>query len=211
MILGLTPSGPGGQAWAAPRNAAIGAVPITEARAGRYPRHGAPNGLPRCIAARGEPNRPSGGMARRGRAGRATEAREGVDDASEKTANGNGTRQEDATRMNETWGNETWGNETRENETWENGAGDGNRTHVFSLEGCCSTIELHPHAPSYKRPAGPRQALRTRRSARAGAQKGASRRRENVPRATRGRRRAYWPAFLIRPETVSVTLPVFPI
>ena len=25
-----------------------------------------------------------------------------------------------------------------------NGAGDGNRTHVFSLEGCCSTIELHP-------------------------------------------------------------------
>ena len=24
------------------------------------------------------------------------------------------------------------------------GAGDGNRTHVFSLEGCCSTIELHP-------------------------------------------------------------------
>src|SRR5690606_33257551 len=26
----------------------------------------------------------------------------------------------------------------------ELGAGDGNRTHVFSLEGCCSTIELHP-------------------------------------------------------------------
>ena len=26
------------------------------------------------------------------------------------------------------------------------GAGDGNRTHVFSLEGCCSTIELHPLA-----------------------------------------------------------------
>src|SRR6266446_9803847 len=26
------------------------------------------------------------------------------------------------------------------------GAGEGNRTLVFSLEGCCSTIELHPHA-----------------------------------------------------------------
>jgi hypothetical protein len=26
-----------------------------------------------------------------------------------------------------------------------NGAGDGNRTHVCSLEGCRSTIELHPH------------------------------------------------------------------
>jgi hypothetical protein len=25
------------------------------------------------------------------------------------------------------------------------GAGDGNRTHVSSLEGWCSTIELHPH------------------------------------------------------------------
>ena len=25
------------------------------------------------------------------------------------------------------------------------GAGSGNRTRVFSLEGCCSTIELHPH------------------------------------------------------------------
>ena len=24
-------------------------------------------------------------------------------------------------------------------------AGDGNRTHVSSLEACCSTIELHPH------------------------------------------------------------------
>jgi hypothetical protein len=28
--------------------------------------------------------------------------------------------------------------------TQENGAGEGNRTLVFSLEGCCSTIELHP-------------------------------------------------------------------
>jgi hypothetical protein len=27
----------------------------------------------------------------------------------------------------------------------ETGAGGGNRTLVFSLEGCCSTIELHPH------------------------------------------------------------------
>src|SRR3982751_5086578 len=26
------------------------------------------------------------------------------------------------------------------------GAGEGNRTLVFSLEGCCSTIELHPPA-----------------------------------------------------------------
>ena len=28
------------------------------------------------------------------------------------------------------------------------GAGEGNRTLVFSLEGCCSTIELHPHVLS---------------------------------------------------------------
>ena len=28
-----------------------------------------------------------------------------------------------------------------------NGAGEGNRTLVFSLEGCCSTIELHPREP----------------------------------------------------------------
>ena len=28
-------------------------------------------------------------------------------------------------------------------------AGDGNRTHVSSLEGWCSTIELHPHTLSY--------------------------------------------------------------
>ena len=27
------------------------------------------------------------------------------------------------------------------------GAGEGNRTLVISLEGCCSTIELHPHGP----------------------------------------------------------------
>ena len=34
-----------------------------------------------------------------------------------------------------------------------NGAGEGNRTLIFSLEGCCSTIELHPQ---YK-PASPNQ------------------------------------------------------
>ena len=28
----------------------------------------------------------------------------------------------------------------------ENGAGEGNRTLVFSLGSCCSTIELHPHS-----------------------------------------------------------------
>ena len=28
------------------------------------------------------------------------------------------------------------------------GAGEGNRTLVISLEGCCSTIELHPQGPS---------------------------------------------------------------
>jgi hypothetical protein len=27
---------------------------------------------------------------------------------------------------------------------WKDGAGEGNRTLVISLEGCCSTIELHP-------------------------------------------------------------------
>jgi hypothetical protein len=32
------------------------------------------------------------------------------------------------------------------------GAGSGNRTRIFSLEGCCSTIELYPHAISL--PAG---------------------------------------------------------
>ncbi len=29
--------------------------------------------------------------------------------------------------------------------TKTSGAGEGNRTLVFSLEGCGSTIELHPH------------------------------------------------------------------
>src|SRR3954454_10695500 len=32
---------------------------------------------------------------------------------------------------------------SRCNNCWD-GAGEGNRTLVFSLEGCCSTIELHP-------------------------------------------------------------------
>jgi hypothetical protein len=31
---------------------------------------------------------------------------------------------------------------------WKVGAGRGNRTLVFSLEGCCSTIELYPRAAS---------------------------------------------------------------
>ena len=31
-------------------------------------------------------------------------------------------------------------------------AGDGNRTHVSSLEGWCSTIELHPHNSSNQCP-----------------------------------------------------------
>ena len=31
------------------------------------------------------------------------------------------------------------------------GAGEGNRTLVFSLEGCCSTIELHPHGEAEPR------------------------------------------------------------
>ena len=33
----------------------------------------------------------------------------------------------------------------------ETGAGEGNRTLVFSLEGCCSTIELHPPCARRKR------------------------------------------------------------
>ena len=33
----------------------------------------------------------------------------------------------------------------------ENGAGEGNRTLVFSLEGCCSTIELHPRGGEVSR------------------------------------------------------------
>ena len=34
----------------------------------------------------------------------------------------------------------------------KHGAGDGNRTHVSSLEGWCSTIELHPHGRSLIQP-----------------------------------------------------------
>ena len=33
---------------------------------------------------------------------------------------------------------------------WSIGAGEGNRTLVFSLEGCCSTIELHPQFQTLK-------------------------------------------------------------
>jgi hypothetical protein len=40
--------------------------------------------------------------------------------------------------------------------TWESlgvsGAGEGNRTLVISLEGCCSTIELHPQRAHTHRP-----------------------------------------------------------
>ena len=42
------------------------------------------------------------------------------------------------------------------------GAGSGNRTRIFSLEGCCSTIELYPHRvrpPRPCRPACPAEAL----------------------------------------------------
>ena len=45
-----------------------------------------------------------------------------------------------------------------------NGAGEGNRTLVFSLEGCCSTIELHPRTRkrrdvrAYAKPRASRQA-----------------------------------------------------
>jgi hypothetical protein len=46
------------------------------------------------------------------------------------------------------------------------GAGEGNRTLVFSLEGCCSTIELHPRALFYANPRGalqwPNQSARAR-------------------------------------------------
>ena len=44
----------------------------------------------------------------------------------------------------------SWPNTLREPDAycvrtaWNAGAGEGNRTLVFSLEGCCSTIELHP-------------------------------------------------------------------
>src|SRR5262249_16276016 len=32
----------------------------------------------------------------------------------------------------------------------ESGAGEGNRTLVISLEGCCSTIELHPRCSAHR-------------------------------------------------------------
>ncbi len=44
-------------------------------------------------------------------------------------------------------GNNRYGADAvRKVNTCRNGAGEGNRTLVFSLEGCCSTIELHPRA-----------------------------------------------------------------
>src|SRR3974390_2073526 len=45
------------------------------------------------------------------------------------------------------------------------GAGEGNRTLVISLEGCCSTIELHPRTKSHSRwrpPPSPRLRRRSR-------------------------------------------------
>src|SRR6476661_8083349 len=53
----------------------------------------------------------------------------------------------------------------------EVGAGDGNRTHVASLEGWCSTIELHPPGSAAADPPTasvrrPRQAFSTRRGSR---------------------------------------------
>ncbi len=42
------------------------------------------------------------------------------------------------------------------------GAGDGNRTHVFSLEGCCSTIELHPQRAPFRLPLRSAQGLARR-------------------------------------------------
>src|SRR5438105_14488681 len=39
----------------------------------------------------------------------------------------------------------------------EIGAGEGNRTLVFSLEGCCSTIELHPRWRCTNTPCRPPQ------------------------------------------------------
>ena len=42
--------------------------------------------------------------------------------------------------------------ENKDGETARNiGAGEGNRTLVFSLEGCCSTIELHPQRINHEK------------------------------------------------------------
>ena len=40
------------------------------------------------------------------------------------------------------------------------GAGEGNRTLVISLEGFCSTIELHPHTRPQPNPRRPRKSMR---------------------------------------------------
>src|ERR1700749_4636145 len=45
------------------------------------------------------------------------------------------------------------------------GAGEGNRTLVFSLEGCCSTIELHPPTPGRLRRGEPALELAARHCA----------------------------------------------
>jgi hypothetical protein len=41
------------------------------------------------------------------------------------------------------------------------GAGGGNRTLVFSLEGCCSTIELHPRGRNRVDPSVARRSTNT--------------------------------------------------
>src|SRR5262245_17667998 len=61
------------------------------------------------------------------------------------------------------------------------GAGEGNRTLVISLEGCCSTIELHPHVwPSLPVPPSTStllQAVLPPRTSRVTAQRAATARR----------------------------------
>jgi hypothetical protein len=47
----------------------------------------------------------------------------------------------------------------------EAGAGEGNRTLVISLEGCCSTIELHPRTPTTRHTIGPPRGASRRRPA----------------------------------------------
>ena len=38
----------------------------------------------------------------------------------------------------------------------QNGAGEGSRTLVFSLEGCCTTVVLHPHTPLFRKNCSPK-------------------------------------------------------
>lgn len=43
---------------------------------------------------------------------------------------------------------------------YNSGAGEGNRTLVFSLGSCCSTIELHPRWPAFRMSGGPASTIR---------------------------------------------------